>query len=196
MPDEAPKKVPPATQSQMTFEELYDREFDFIWRTLRRLGVPERDLPDAAQEVFVVVHRQLGTFEGRAKVTTWLFKIALRVARDRRRRAHVRRELPGSDFVEAIADPRDDVTLDLERRDDLALFDAALGGLDLEQRAVFTLFELEGLTGQGIAELLEIPLGTVYSRLRLSRTAFRVSLKRLAARAAAPGLVLAQRRGG
>lgn len=170
----------------MTFEELYDQNFDFIWRTLRRLGVSASDLPDATQEVFVVVHRQLGAFEGRAKVTTWLFKIALRVARDRRRRAHVRRELPGSDVLETIADPCDDVTARLERRDDLALFDAALEGLDLEQRAVFTLFELEGMTGQGIAELLEIPLGTVYSRLRLGRVAFRGHFKRHAARAGTP----------
>jgi len=179
----------------MTFEELYDQNFDFIWRTLRRLGVAANDLPDATQEVFVVVHRQLGSFEGRAKVTTWLFTIALRVARDRRRRAHVRRELPGSDVLDAVADPRDDVTVQLQRRDDLALFDAALEGLDLEQRAVFTLFELEGLTGQGIADLLEIPLGTVYSRLRLGRVAFRSYFKRHAARAAAP-LLPALKRGG
>ena len=166
----------------MTFEELYDREFDFIWRSLRRLGVPNDDLPDAVQEVFLVVHRKLASFEGRAKVTTWLFKIALRVARDRRRRAHVRNELSGCDAIDVAVDPREDATCLLERRDDLALFDAALEGLDLDQRAVFTLFELEGLSGPAIAELLEIPLGTTYSRLRLGRSAFREHLKRQAAR--------------
>src|SRR5215216_7482143 len=154
----------------MTFEELYDREFDFIWRSLRRLGVPNGDLPDAVQEVFLVVHRRLASFEGRAKVTTWLFKIALRVARDRRRRAHVRNELLLSEPLDLALDPREDATRTLERRDDMALFDAALEGLDLEQRAVFTLFELEGLSGPAIAELLDIPLGTTYSRLRLGRS--------------------------
>jgi RNA polymerase sigma-70 factor, ECF subfamily len=166
----------------MTFEELYDREFDFIWRSLRRLGVPHGDLPDAVQEVFLVVHRRLSSFEGRAKVTTWLFKIALRVARDRRRRAHVRNELLGSEALDVALDPGEDVIHALERRDDLALFDAALDGLDLEQRAVFTLFELEGMSGPAIAELLDIPLGTTYSRLRLGRASFREQLKRHAAR--------------
>lgn len=166
----------------MTFEELYDREFDFIWRSLRRLGVPHDDLPDAVQEVFLVVHRRLASFEGRAKVTTWLFKIALRVARDRRRRAHVRNEVVSSEAIEVVLDPGEDATSALERRDDLALFDAALDGLDLDQRAVFTLFELEGLSGPAIAELLNIPLGTAYSRLRLGRASFREQLKRHAAR--------------
>ncbi|MES1183022.1 MAG: sigma-70 family RNA polymerase sigma factor [Myxococcales bacterium] len=166
----------------MTFEELYDREFDFIWRSLRRLGIPHDDLPDAVQEVFLVVHRRLASFEGRAKVTTWLFKIALRVARDRRRRAHVRHEVVSSEALDALIDPGEDATQALERRDDLALFDAALDGLDLDQRAVFTLFELEGLSGPAVAELLDIPLGTAYSRLRLGRASFRERLKRHAAR--------------
>jgi RNA polymerase sigma-70 factor, ECF subfamily len=166
----------------MTFEELYDREFDFIWRSLRRLGIPHDDLPDAVQEVFLVVHRRLASFEGRAKVTTWLFKIALRVARDRRQRAHVRHELLGSEALDVAIDPREDVSQALERRDDLALFDAALEGLDLDQRAVFTLFELEGLSGPAVAELLDIPLGTAYSRLRLGRSTFRARLKLHAAR--------------
>ncbi len=174
----------------MTFEEVYNHEFDFVWRTLRRLGVPASDLPDAAQEVFIVVHRRLSEFEGRAKVTTWLFRIAFGVARDRRRRAHVRREVLTSQELDEAPDPRDDATSTLERRDDLALFDAALAGVELEQRAVFTLFELEGLSGQAIAELLEIPLGTAYSRLRLARAAFRSNLKRLAARNRGPRAAL------
>ncbi|HWA74230.1 MAG TPA: RNA polymerase sigma factor [Polyangiaceae bacterium] len=167
----------------MTFEELYDTEFEFVWRTLRRLGVPEADLPDVVQEVFLVVHRRLSDFEGRSKVTTWLFRIAMGVARDRRRKAHVRRELLDPNVFDSVADPAPDATQELERRDDLALFDSALDGLDLDQRAVFALFELEGMSGQDIATTLQIPLGTVYSRLRLARIAFRSNLKRHAARA-------------
>jgi RNA polymerase sigma-70 factor (ECF subfamily) len=167
----------------MTFEQLYDTEFDFVWRTLRRLGVPEADLPDVVQEVFLVVHRRLADFEGRAKVTTWLFRIAMGVARDRRRKAHVRHELLDPGLLDALVDAAPDATQALERRDELVLFDAALEGMELEQRAVFTLFELEGSTGQAIAETLQIPLGTVYSRLRLARAAFRNNLKRYAARA-------------
>ncbi len=166
----------------MTFEELYDRHFEFVWRSLHRLGVERGDLDDAAQEVFLVVHRKLDDFAERSKVTTWLYTICLRTARDRRRRAHVRREISDSDGVERIRDDAADVTVALERRDDALLFEAVLRRMELEQRAVFTLFELEGMTGQDIAEVLTLPLGTVYSRLRLAREAFRRSVVLLAAR--------------
>jgi RNA polymerase sigma-70 factor (ECF subfamily) len=66
----------------------------------------------------------------------------------------------------------------LERRHDVELFEAALATMDLDQRAVFTLFELEGVRGPEVAEALEIPLGTAYSRLRLAREAFRRAVMR------------------
>jgi RNA polymerase sigma-70 factor (ECF subfamily) len=164
----------------MTFDDLYDQHFEFVWRTLRRLGVPAPDLADVAQEVFLVVHRRLADFEERSKVTTWLFRICVRAARDRRRRAHVRREVPREqDFFET-ADPVGDPSRALERADDLALLEQALATLDAPQREVFTAFELEGMTGQAVAAALDIPLGTVHSRLRLARERFRVALGRLA----------------
>ena len=165
----------------MTFKDIYDEHFRFVWRSLRRFNVPEADLQDATQEVFVVVHRRLPQFEGRAKITTWLFRICLRVAKDRRRRAHVRRELPGADPAERGATVPDAAHA-LERRDDLELFDAAMSALDLDQAAIFTLFELEEMSGPQIADTLQIPLGTVYSRLRLARDAFRKAVLRLVAR--------------
>lgn len=167
----------------MTFEELYDAQFDFVWRSLRRLGVPASDLEDSAQEVFMTVHRRLAEFEPRAKVTTWLFKICMRAARDRRRRAHVRRELLDARDFDALADGAPDAMSELERRQDLEQFDAALDAMDFDQRAVFVLFELEAMTGQDIADALDIPLGTVYSRLRLAREAFRQRLLWQAGRA-------------
>jgi RNA polymerase sigma-70 factor (ECF subfamily) len=78
---------------EMTFQEVYQEHFRFVWRSLRRLGVRESDVADAVQDVFVVVHRKIADFEGRSKVTTWLFGICLRVARDRRRLAHVRHDV-------------------------------------------------------------------------------------------------------
>ncbi len=167
----------------MTFDELYDQHFDFVWRSLRRLGVPPADLQDVAQEVFLVVHRRLPYFEARSKMTTWLFTICLHAARDRRRRAHVRLEVPDPTFVEGVADRSADASVLLERRHDLELFQAALDSMDLEQRAVFTLFELEGERGPEIAEALEIPLGTAYSRLRLAREAFRRAVVRAVSQA-------------
>jgi len=163
----------------MTFEELYDAQFDFVWRSLRRLGVPASDLEDSAQEVFMTVHRRLAEFEPRAKVTTWLFKICMRAARDRRRRAHVRRELLDARDFDALADGAPDAMSELERRQDLEQFDAALDAMDFDQRAVFVLFELESQSCEEIASGLGIPVGTVYSRLHKARGEFQRVYERM-----------------
>jgi len=165
-----------------TLEEVYEQHFHFVWRSLRRLGVREADVPDAAQDVFIVVHRKLPEFEHRAKITTWLFGIAMRVARDRRKLAHVRRSVLDDELVARHADERADVAEEAERRQAAALLEEILNGMPLEQRAVFTLFELDGQTGDDIAVLLDIPLGTVYSRLRVAREAFRRAVARFQAR--------------
>lgn len=163
---------------RMNFRDLYEQHFDFVWRSLRRLGVREADVADAAQEVFVVVYRKLGEFEGRAKVTTWLFRICMNVARDRQRLAHVRRERFDEDALAQAQDDQSDVSAEAERREGLAILEEALNRMDLDQRAVFVLFELEAMTGEDIAQSLQIPLGTVYSRLRLGREAFRKALSK------------------
>ncbi len=164
----------------MIFERLYHEQFSFVWRALRRLGVSEADLPDVLQEVFLVVHRRLPDFVARADVRAWLYRICFRAARDRRRKAYARREVLTSDPIEPIDEPCHSALDELERREDARRFEAALEHLDLEQRAVLSLFELEGMAGPDIAVALEIPLGTVYSRLRLARAAFRRAVRRQA----------------
>jgi len=170
------------TEPSLTFHAIYEAHFQFVWRSLRRLGVREADVPDAVQDVFIVVHRKLPQFEGRSKVTTWLFGISLRVARDRQKLAFTRRQVDDEDAVSSCVDTSADIAADLERKQGLQLLEAILDGMPIEQRAVFTLFELEGMTGDAIAELLEVPLGTVYSRLRLAREVFQRSVARLQAR--------------
>lgn len=166
----------------MTFEELYHRHFEFVWRSLRHLGVRAADLPDVGQEVFLVVHRRLPEFDGRAKVTSWLFRICMNAARNHRRLAHHRRESFDTAAIDGAVEEAPNPTSRLERREDLALFEAALDTMDLDQRAAFVLFELVGMTGPDLAETLEIPLGTAYSRLRLARDAFRQAAVRERAR--------------
>ena len=162
---------------------VYDAHADLVWRSLRRLGVPEADAPDALQEVFVVVHRKLATFEGRSAMTTWLFGICLRVAADRRRKASVRYErADGDQAAEQLADGRPNAEELTSRTESLRLLEAALEKLDPDQRAVFVLFELEELTATVIATMLGIPQGTVMSRLRLAREAFRREIARFQAR--------------
>src|SRR5580704_17504684 len=69
-----------------SFEAVYDEYFPYIWRSVQRLGVAVSQADDAVQEVFIVVHRKLPSFEGRSSIKTWLYGITLRVARVQRRR--------------------------------------------------------------------------------------------------------------
>jgi len=165
----------------MTFLEVYHEHFRFVWGSLRRLGVRESDTPDAVQDVFLVVHRRLSEFEGKSKMTTWLFGICTNVATARRRLAHVRREVPSEEMaaIEETADTSSDAAAQAERRQGLSLLDQVLDQMSPEQRAVFVMFEVEEMSIDAIAELVDIPRGTVSSRLRLARETFRESVGRL-----------------
>jgi RNA polymerase sigma-70 factor, ECF subfamily len=168
----APSEIAPPT-----LHDVYRAHFRFVWRSLRRLGVREEDTPDMVQEVFLIVHRKLAGFEGRARMTTWLFAICMRVASDGRRRAHVRREVAvGDEFFDARADSSRDVAQQAMMRKNAEMLEDWLRELPLEQRAAFTLFELEGMSGDDIASLMEVPVGTVRSRLRLARDAIMARL--------------------
>jgi RNA polymerase sigma-70 factor, ECF subfamily len=162
----------------MTVERIYELHADFVFRTLRALGVPARDVGDAIQEVFLAVHRTLSGFEERCSMKTWLFTICRSVARDRRRRAHQRYEVIDGSIVSKEPDSGADLSVRLEHRQRLAELDAILASMEEEQRLVFMLFEIESMTGNEISEALGIPLGTAYSRLRLARAAFRAAVAR------------------
>jgi RNA polymerase sigma-70 factor (ECF subfamily) len=162
----------------MTLQRIYELHADFVFRTLRRLGVPDRDIGDAVQEVFLAVHRTLPKFEGRCSMTTWLFTISRSVVRDCRRRAYRRYEVTNAALIEAVPDTRSDVSARLEHRQKLAELEAILTTMEEDQRLVFVLFEIEHMTGEEISEALGIPLGTAYSRLRLARAAFRAAVAR------------------
>jgi RNA polymerase sigma-70 factor (ECF subfamily) len=165
----------------MTFEEIYTSYADFVWRTLRRHGVPPDDAHDAIQEVFLVVHRTLGGFEGRSSLPTWLFTICRSVARDRRQRAHRRFEVTRSEPHVEDADLRADAAARAEHNRRLAQLETILAGMEPELRDVFVLFEVEDMTGEEISRALTVPLGTVYSRLQVARKAFKQGVARLEA---------------
>jgi len=149
------------------FQELFVAHAQFVWRVLRRHGVAERELEDACQEVFVVVHRRLAEFDGRAAVRTWLYGIAVRVASDARRRAHVRRErLEGEVAEQTVVEGAFEHTA---RRELLALAERALAEMADEKREVFALYELDGLTMAEVAASLEIAESTALSRLYAAR---------------------------
>lgn len=156
----------------MDFRSFYDEHLALVWRTLFRLGVPKADLPDGVQEVFLIAYRKLPEFEGRSKPSTWVVGIAFRVASDRRRMAHVRREVGDVDALLGQGDERPGPEALAERREGAQIVDQLLASLRPEQREVFVMFELEGLSGKEIAAIVGAPLKTVFSRLRLAREAF------------------------
>jgi RNA polymerase sigma-70 factor (ECF subfamily) len=146
---------------------------------LRRLGVPSADADDAAQQVFWIAARKIHAEPGPSDLN-FLLAIALRVASDQRRARGRRREQPLSpaeDSAGLAPSPEDRA----ERDRALRTADRLLELLPWEQRVVFVLFELEEKSTQEIARLLEIPLGTVASRLRRARDAFRQAVARLRA---------------
>ncbi len=155
-------------ESAPTFEAIFREHAPYVWRALRRLGVRDVDLEDICQDVFLVVHRRLDTFHGGSAVRTWLYGICIRTASDYRRRPHRHRESPAGDDLPDVSAPPDqeDLAIRSQARDRL---DDALDALDDAKRAVFVLYEIEGLLMPDVAEAVGCPLQTAYSRLHAAR---------------------------
>lgn len=174
--------VPPATgDDALDVAELHAQHGQFVWKSLARLGVREDDLADVMQDVFLIVHQRKHSFRGDSKVSTWLFGICLRVARKhRQRRARLERryrdETPDA-LPDHGVDPEDVVA----RRQAERTLRRVLDALPVDKRAVFVMFEIDGMACDEIAEVLGVPLGTVYSRLHGARKAFQRSLARVRA---------------
>lgn len=150
--------------------EVFEAHAEFVWAQLQRFGLRGTDLEDATQEVFVVVHRKLHTFDGTSKITTWLFAIALRVARSYRRRAWFRREQP---CEEPISAHEEDTPEDAcERAEGRRRLQRILDSMPIERRSVFVMFELEEMSCEAIGEFMNLPVGTVHSRLFKARQDF------------------------
>jgi RNA polymerase sigma-70 factor (ECF subfamily) len=159
------------------FRAVFDRQFDYVWISLRRLGVHPGDLEDVAQDVFVHVCRRFDEYDAARPIRPWLFAFAFRCAADWRRLARHRYETMGErpDSVDQSAGAEEAIA----RTEDAELVMRALECIDLERRAVFVLFELDGCPMKEIAESLGIPLFTGYSRLRTAREEFTAAIVRL-----------------
>jgi RNA polymerase sigma-70 factor, ECF subfamily len=162
---------------------VYEAHFQYVWRCLKSLGVSESCLDDALQDVFVVVQRRLPDFDGRAELRTWLYAIALRVARKHWARAH--KDSSRREAVEALAEspaPAPDLETATASKQRLSLARAALASLDDDKRVVFVLSRIEQMAAPEIANVIGVPLNTVYSRLRAAREAFEAEVRRLQSR--------------
>jgi RNA polymerase sigma-70 factor (ECF subfamily) len=143
---------------------LYDGELAYVLRSLRRLGIGASECEDLAHDVFVVVHRRWADYDRSRPVRPWLFAIALRTARRALDRHWRKFELSlNQAVVEGAAAPPEAA----EDARDILL--RALSQLELDHRVVCILHDLDGENAPAIARTLEIPLNTVYSRLRVAR---------------------------
>lgn len=168
-------------------ERIYAEHVRYVWRCLRALGVRDAALDDAVHDVFLVVQQKLAQFDGQAAVTTWLYAIALRIAR--RARATARKDAwrfatgEGDDTlpepVTAHAVSTDHPERALERGERLSLARRALERLDDDKREAFVLSQVEQRSAPEIVAITGLPLNTVYSRVRAAKAAFQAEVARL-----------------
>lgn len=164
----------------VAIDQIYGEQIAYMWDFLRYLGVPERDLEDVAHDVFLIAHRRLASYDRARPIRPWLCGIAARVAAGHRRRGYRRREVMSEEIHAVDSAPAADVALSLRRARALLL--GALDRLSAERRVVFVLHELEEVPVPEIAVLLDVPLNTVYSRLRRARAQFSAVMRRMQAR--------------
>jgi RNA polymerase sigma-70 factor (ECF subfamily) len=174
----------PGERPVPAFDEIYRAEFAYVWRTLRRLGAPEKDVEDLAHDVFVVVNRQLGRYDRTRPLRPWLFGITFRVASENKRRLRNRAEVPSDVGETPDAAPTAVEILEADERRQLVL--DCLETMDLDQRAAMILVDIDGESPTDVAAALGVPLPTIYSRLRLGRARFVAAVRRAKLRRGEP----------
>ena len=181
-----PAAASPHPEPRLTFAELYESCFAFVWRTARRLGTPEASLDDVVQEVFMVAYRRQEEFEGLSSPKTWLYGITFNVVRAYRRELGAKHphllgeegRVDASVLVDAGEGPHEHAA----KQEAARFLDRFLDTLDDDRRDVFVLAEMEQLSAPEIAAVVGAPLNTVYSRLRLARGDFAKAVARRRAR--------------
>ena len=164
-----------------SIDEVHQEHGPFVWRVLRSLGVDAPSIEDVYQEVFVVVHRKLHTFNGAGLLTTWLYGICFRVAAGYRRRAHFNRESLTGDWsgLESATVSETTPERQLVQARQARQLEQILDSMPIQYRSAFVMFEVEGLTTEEIAQAEGVPVGTVYSRIYRARRHFARMVKRL-----------------
>jgi len=169
----APAEVP-------SFESIYQDYFDFVWSSTRRLGVSPPTTDDVVQEIFMVIHSKLHTLRQAHSLRSWIYGIVRRTVSHHHRSQRSKAATGAAFALEAEAlQPMAPTPLDMtQQNDQVKLLWRLLEKLDAAKREIFILAELEEMTAPEIAEALEIPLNTAYSRLRIARQTFQEALVR------------------
>jgi|HubBroStandDraft_6_1064221.scaffolds.fasta_scaffold301574_2 RNA polymerase sigma-70 factor (ECF subfamily) len=156
---------------------LFDEHFDYVWGALSRLGVRPSDLEDQVHEVFLRVHRRLADYDTSRPMKPWLFGFVFRVASDHRRLVRHRVEVIGA-RAEAIASAPS-AQEGMEADEERTLVEEALDAVDLDRCAVLIMHDVDDVPIPAVAQVLGIPVGTAYSRLRAARADLAAAVTRL-----------------
>lgn len=176
----SPEPAPPWAVPSLA--ELYEQNLGYLWRCLRGLGVRDFELDDAIQDVFLVVQKRRSSFDGGVSPRTWLYAIAIRIARRYKERYQRlwRQQAASDEGTPELASPSN-TEAEFDHGQRLALARCALSALDDDKREVFVLAQVEQMSAPEISQVTGLPINTVYSRLRAARGAFAAELSRLQA---------------
>lgn len=180
-----PERPPPAVPvraptrarddaAEARFRAMVNANFEFIWRSLRGLGVPPSSVDDAAQQVFLVAAQKIAAIaEGSERA--FLYATARGIASNARRSRARNREVEDAPALEAHPDAAPDPEQMASSNRARAILQRILEDMPDELREVFVLYELEGMTTAAIAEMVGVPAGTAASRLRRAREVFQAA---------------------
>jgi RNA polymerase sigma-70 factor (ECF subfamily) len=183
-PERADRAAASADPELPSFESVFHEYFDFVWAATRRRGVSTEATDDLVQEIFIVIHSRLHTLRQPESLRSWIYGIVRRTV-SAHHRAQQTRDASGASLAiqTELQHPIPPTPLDVtERNGQVRLLWTLLEQLDPAKREVFMLAELDEMTVPEIADALDIPVNTVYSRLRAARLAFEAALARRAAR--------------
>jgi RNA polymerase sigma-70 factor (ECF subfamily) len=167
---ESPLPVP-------SFEELCARYFDFVWKCARAFGAKSDEIDDVVQDVFLVVQRRHGDLREEALARSWIYSITRRVVSSQRRRRRQRDSRTGPEIDSLRSTERSPLAV-AEHNLEVRVLSTLLEGLEERKREVFVLSEILEMSGREIAEMIGVPMNTVYSRLRAAREEFDAAAQR------------------
>lgn len=170
----APGRQPVAVPS---FEELYQRYFEFVWKCVRAFGFASDDIDDIVQDVFLVVQRRQADLREEGLARSWIYGITRRVVSSHRRRRR-ERDARAAIEVDALKSPEQSPLAATEQNLEVRVLSRLLEGLDEHKREVFVLCEILEMSGREVSETIGVPVNTVYSRLRAAREEFDAAVQR------------------
>jgi RNA polymerase sigma-70 factor, ECF subfamily len=167
-------------RSVPSFQAIYKQYFDFVWASARHLGAAGDAIDDVVQDAFIVIHARLATLQNPEALRSWIYGVVRRTVSDHRRSRRTRDAAGarfGAEQKSAGFSPPSPLEM-TERNADLELLESILAELDEPKREIFVVVEILGMTVPEVVQVLEIPLNTAYSRLRLARKLFDEALAR------------------